>query len=426
MSILGPVIFGSIMIVPAWLTQVEDTEVKRIAVLDSSKIFYRVIPETDYLKFDYLDNIRLQSLKQNYADMGYYAILYISHIVTFDPNSVIMYSHKQPSLSTKIYISNALEEYIKTEKLKTFEIHDLDNILKSIKTNINIRTIKLTDSGKEKESSTGLMMAVGYIAGFTIYVFIFLFGAMVMRGVIEEKTSRIVEVILSSVKPFQLMMGKIIGVGMVGLTQFIIWVISTLILVSIAKAVLFPELTMTPTEQITSSEIMSASPVSQIDDSINTEQLEEIRSVFAAIKNIDFVVMLGTFLFYFLGGYFLYSSLFASVGSAVDSETETQQFMLPVTVPLILGLLILINAINNPGNSISFWFSIIPFTSPIVMMARIPFGVPIWEFTLSAVLLILTFIGTVWMAGKIYKTGILLYGKKVTYKELWKWVRYSN
>jgi len=258
-----------------------------------------------------------------------------------------------------------------------------------------------------------------------MYMFLLFLGTQVMRGVLEEKTSRIVEIIISSVKPFQLMMGKIIGIAFVGLTQLLIWIISTFILVSLAQTLFFPEFRMTPTEQVVSQDIMSSSPVE--DNSQETSpEIEELKSALGTLKNINFVTMIGSFLFYFLGGYFLYASLFAAVGSAVDSETDTQQFVFPILIPLILGLIVLVNVINNPGSSVAYWFSIIPFTSPVVMMARIPFGVPINEVVLSAVLLILFFLVMTWLAGKIYRTGILMYGKKVTYKELWKWIRYKT
>ncbi len=432
MSVLGPIIFAAFMIVPVWMAMSEDQEVKKIAIVDSSNLFMNVIPDSEFLKFDYLFDTKLGDIKDNHKEAGYYGVLYISHLVASDANSVVIYSDKQPSLSTKMHISKAIEEYIRDQKLLAYEIEDLDNILKSVKTRINIRTIKMSDDGSEKESNTGLVMAVGYAGGLLIYMFIFIFGAMLMRGVIEEKVNRIIEVVISSVKPFQLMMGKIIGIGMVGLSQFVIWVVFTLILVTVATTLLFPELNMSPTEQVVSQDIMSSSPIQaspqagpQAEVQVGAEDMSEIMGVLENIRNIDFGVMLGSFLFYFLGGYLLYAAMFASIGAAVDNETDTQQFMLPVTIPLILAIFVMFNAINNPDSSIAFWFSIIPFTSPVVMMARIPFGVPIWEIMLSMGLLIITFLGMTWLAAKIYRTGILMYGKKVNYREIWKWIRYS-
>ena len=229
------------------------------------------------------------------------------------------------------------------------------------------------------------------------------------------------------------MMGKIIGIALVGLTQFMIWVISTFILVSISQMIFFPDLQLNPTEQVVAQDIMSSSPIDaeamvQATETApgQSSEMQELAAVFEALKDINFGVMIGSFLFFFLGGYLLYASLFASIGAAVDSETDTQQFMLPITVPLILAMFVLFSSINNPDSSIAFWFSIIPFTSPVIMMARIPFGVPFWELGLSMGLLIMTFLGTTWMAAKIYRTGILMYGKKASYRELARWIRYKG
>ena len=432
MSVIGPLLFAAMIVVPVLLTQVKDTEEKTIAIIDSSGLFRNVIPETETLKFDYLEHTSLSALKKSYQQSGYYGILYISDAVTYDPNAVILYSDKQPGLDIKIHISNALEEYIRDQKLKTYDIENLDMILRSVKTDINVQTVKISEGGKEKVSSTGIVMAVGYIGGFMIYIFVLLFGAQVMRGVLEEKTSRVVEVMISSVKPFQLMMGKILGIAMVGLTQFLIWIVSTFLLVSIARTVFFPDLNMTPTEQVISHDVMSAQPVESIGTGNETMQpaqsqdMQELMSALQTLNSIDFLVTLGSFLFYFLAGYLLYASLFAAIGSAMDVESDTQQFMLPVTIPLILSILVLVSTINNPDSSVAVWFSMIPLTSPVVMMARIPFGVPVWQVTLSMGILVATFLATTWMAGKIYRTGILMYGKKVTWREMMKWIRYRG
>ncbi len=425
MSLLGPILFASFMIIPAWMATSEDQEVKKIAIVDSSNLFMNVIPETEYLKFDYLFNAKLNEVKDHYKEGGYYGVLYISHIVAYEPNSVVFYSDKQPSLATKMHISKAIEDYIRDQKLLAYDIEDLDTILKSVKTRISIRTIKLTDDGREKESHTELVMVVGYAGGFLIYMFIFFFGAQLMRGVIEEKVNRIIEVVVSSVRPFQLMMGKIIGIAMVGLTQFLAWVILTFLLVTTAGAVLFPELKMSPTEEVVAHDIMSTAPEQAQPEPPGSEEMDELVDALSTLRNIDFGVMLGSFLFFFLGGYLLYAAMFASIGAAVDNETDTQQFMLPITIPLILAIFVMINAINNPDSSLAFWFSIIPFTSPVVMMARIPFGVPYWQAFLSMGLLILTFMGMTWVAARIYRTGILMYGKKINYREMWRWIRYS-
>jgi len=254
-------------------------------------------------------------------------------------------------------------------------------------------------------------------------MFIFIYGAQVMRGVMEEKTSRIVEVIISSVKPFQLMMGKIIGIAMVALTQILLWVILTVLIVTGVKSVFFSDSPM-PSQAQNQIEMMqnpeAAQQMAAMEKDFNFDKVLEM------VKSLEPLKTLLLFIFYFFGGYLLYSALFAAVGSAIDHESDQQQFMLPITIPIIISLYVAMMTFRNPGSEVAFWFSMIPFTSPIVMMARIPFDVPLWELMLSMVLLVGGFVFTTWFAGKIYRTGILMYGKKVDYKELWKWFRYSG
>lgn len=423
MSIVGPILMAALIIVPVWLAQIEDEEEKIIAVIDSSSVFTNTIPDTKYLKFIFLENTTVHKVKEQFSETGYYALLYIPHIIFSNPKGIQLFSYKQPSLGVKMHISNAIEKEIERLKLKASGIDE--DILKSIKTNVRILTYKWTAEGREEQSFTELAMIVGLVSGILIYMFIFMYGAQVMRGVIEEKTSRIVEVIVSSVRPFQLMMGKIVGVAMVGLTQFLLWIVFTFIIVTAVQAIFFSSPSLFPDEQAPTQNILSSSSF-QNAQSIDDEKIDEIKDMLSSIKNIDFKVILGSFLFFFLGGYLLYASCFAAIGSAVDSEADTQQFMIPITIPLILAIVMIQSIIQNPDSQLSFWFSIIPFTSPIIMMVRIPFGVPYSEIALSMILLILTFIATTWLAGKIYRTGILMYGKKINYKELWKWIRYKS
>jgi ABC-2 type transport system permease protein len=424
MTILGPILFAAVIIGPAWFATIEDSEVRVIGVIDSSKLFINKIPETDYLKFEYLENRTVQEVRENFDRTGYYAVLYIAHIITSTPSAVQLMSDRAPSLNVRMHIANALEKELERQKLAAYDIDNLNEILAAVTTSVSIRTIVWQDDGGELESHSELAMIVGYIGGFLVYIFIFLFGSQVMRGVIEEKSSRVVEILVSSVRPFQLMMGKIVGIGLVGLTQFFLWVILSFTFIFLAQQFFFPDLG-TPSSQIVAEDMFSSSTLQQAQP-VGNESSDRFREMFSSLGAINFGVMFGAFLFYFLGGYLLYASLFASIGSAADSETDTQQFMLPITIPLILSIIVMMNAIMNPDGPIAFWFSIIPFTSPIIMMARIPFGVPTWEFILSAVLLVGTFIFTTWLAGKIYRTGILMYGKKVNYRELWKWLRYRS
>ena len=361
----------------------------------------------------------------------------------------MLYSDKQPSLNLKSYITGVMNREIEKQKLAA-EIRDqirrntpgysaaadtaADNlmsetILKNIKTNINLVTYKIEEGGTEKKSFTEVNMIVGMVASLMIYMFIFLFGSQLMRGVIEEKTNRIVEVIVSSVKPFQLMAGKIIGVALVGLTQFLLWVVFTAMIVG-AFQTAFPEKFKMPAAQEKFVAERQIQPESSAGEPLPSMQAdtgnETANQIFEAISSINFPVMIVSFIFFFIGGYLLYGALFAAIGAAVDSEADTQQFMLPVTVPLIFAIVMMQYVINNPEGPLSWWLSMIPFTSPIIMMIRIPFGVPYGQLALSAALLVAGFLATTWIAAKIYRTGILMYGKKVNYAELWKWIRYKG
>lgn len=423
MTILGPILFAAMMVVPAWLASMEDTDVKKLAVIDDSGIFINKIPDTDYLKFEYLENNTLENLKKDFSKSGYYAILQILPNIAEEPTAVQLFSEKQPNFSVKSHISNAMEKELKNRELRK---HGIDQeVLNSIKADVSIRTIQWTENGDTKESSTEVAMIVGYASGFLIYFFIFLFGAQVMRGVIEEKTSRIVEIIISSAKPFQLMMGKIVGIALVGLTQFLLWIVLTTAIIFGVKTAFFPDLGNTNTQEVMMQDMLQQQNMAQMEE-LQSQQMDDMTQIFNSIKSIEFGKIFFSFVFFFLGGYLLYGSLFAAIGSAVDNETDTQQFMLPITIPLILGIFVMMNAIQTPDSPVAFWFSIIPLTSPIVMMVRIPFGVPDWQLALSMGLLVITFLGSVWLAGKIYRTGILMYGKKINYKELWKWLRYKS
>jgi len=428
MTLLTPFLFALIFIIPALVMSNEDKEFKKIAVIEEgSDLFVNVIPDTRDVDFEYLSGVRLNDIKNNFSEMGYYGVLYISSDLVTNPDAIQLISRKQPPIGLLDHISGSLEKEIERQKLLAYNIENLDEILKTINTSVRVQTIKIDETGSARETSTGISMALAYIGGFLMYMLVFMFGSMVMRGVIEEKTNRIVEVIVSSVRPVQLMLGKIIGVALVGLTQFALWIVLTLALVMVVKTNLLPEGTMEQIQQIPQS--LSEADQSMAGASTTTvtaEQLTEFQKIFAGALNQPWGLIIFSFIFYFLTGYLLYASLFAAIGSAVDNETETQQFMLPVTIPIILGLVVAMGTMQNPESSLSFWFSIIPLTSPIVMMARIPFDVPAWEIALSMGLMLLTISGAVWMAAKIYRTGILMYGKKTSYKEIWKWLTYKG
>ncbi len=429
MTILAPLLLAALIFVPTLIMLNDDKDFKKIAVIeDGSDLFRNVIPDTDDADYVYLEDTSVNDLKTNFEEAGYYGILWISPEIINTPDAIQLISKKQPPIGLLEHISSSLEKEIEKQKLLAYDIQNLDDILKDVNTRVSVQTIRIDDSGQSVQTSTGIAMALAYIGGFLMYMLVFVFGAQVMRGVIEEKTSRVVEVIVSSVKPVQLMMGKIIGIALVGLTQFMIWVILTIGMVAVVKTVVFKDQNITEVTQTMPQNIMAQNQ--EITTAVQTEEvsqeLEEFTRLFQNALNQDWFLIIFSFIFYFLTGYLLYASVFAAIGSAVDNETETQQFMLPVTIPIILGLMVAMGTMQNPESSMAFWFSMIPLTSPIVMMARIPFGVPSWQIALSMFLMVITFIGFVWMAAKVYRTGILMYGKKSSWKELWKWLRYSG
>ncbi len=420
MTILGPLLMGSIFVATLMLDKV-DTEVKTIAVVDNTHIFQGKFKDNERIRFIYLDG-PVDSIRKTSKVEGIFGLLYIpaTSNLSLLEKAVVLYSESQPGIEVISKIKYTLEKEINTSKYLEAGIDEKK--LAQIKTDVEIRTRDLED----QETSTPLTTGLGFAGGLMIYLFIFIYGAMVMRGVMEEKTSRIVEVIISSVKPFQLMMGKIIGVALVGLTQFMLWVVLSVFVYAGVSTVMLNG----KSDQEKIETMMKANPGIQNQINLGESAVAgpegKTDHLMNMLGSVNFPLIIGMFIFYFLGGYLLYSALFAAVGAAVDSETDTQQFMLPITIPLILAYIAAINVIQNPQGNVAFWFSIIPFTSPIVMMVRIPFGVPITHIVLSMLLLIAGFIFTTWLASKIYRTGILMYGKKVSYKEMWKWIRYHN
>ena len=432
MTILAPVLMAAIIILPTALMMNQDGDFKKIAVVeDKSDLFKGVIKNTKDAEFIYLENTKIEDLKSSFEAAGYYGVLYISPELVNTPNAIELISKKQPPIGLLQHIENSLEKEIERQKLLAFKIENLDEIMKSIDTNVTVQTINIDSSGVAKKTSTGIAMALAYILGFLMYMLVFIFGAQVMRGVIEEKTSRVVEVIISSVKPVQLMMGKIVGIALVGLTQFLIWIVLTISIAGVLKSTMLSDINLSEISQSVPQNMMTsgdnqATATDAVTQSPVSPQLLEFSKMFDSAMNQPWLLIIVSFIFYFVTGYLLYASVFAAIGSAVDNETETQQFMLPVTIPIILALMVAMGTMQNPESSISFWFSMIPLTSPIVMMARIPFGVPYWQIGVSMLLMLVTFGAFVWMAAKVYRTGILMYGKKTSWKEMWKWLRYSG
>lgn len=393
MTMLGPILMAALLIVPTLLA----TQTQEIRIIALNEDANYILEDSEFIHFTTISTSEAELLKTDFSESPFYALLHR------EGENFTLYSNQQISLSVSKSIERQLEQLIEYEKLKLLGI-DLQ-ILEDASTEINITTKIISEDGNTSNSQAEASMGIGFISGILIYMFIFMYGTMVMRGVIEEKTSRIVEVIISSVKPFQLMMGKILGVALVGLTQFVLWILLTIIISTVAELG-FLDANVMATEMNSSDQSVILAQVAELTGGINLLQ------IFLA------------FIFYFLAGYLMYSALFAAVGSAVDAEADTQQFVLPITIPLILAFVLITPIMENPDGTLAFWMSIIPFTSPVIMMVRLPFGVESWEILLSMGVLVSTFIATTWLAGRIYRTGILMYGKKATYKEIWKWLKY--
>ena len=393
MTILGPLLMASLLIIPVYLAN--ESQEQRIIAINNQTEFN--IEDDELIHFTNIPNSEAVKLKKDFSNSPYYALLYI------EKENFTLYSNQQINLNIKNSIEKKIEQIIEINNLRDAGISH--ETIKNAKEKIKIKTKIIDKYGDSADSHSEASMGIGFLSGLLIYMFIFMYGTMVMRGVIEEKTSRIVEIIISSVKPFQLMMGKILGVSLVGLTQFILWITLTIILSTIAEFTILDS--------------------SNIANDINTAEksmiLTEIKNITGGINLLQIFF---AFIFYFLAGYLMYSSLFAAVGSAVDAEADTQQFILPITIPLIISFIIIQPIMENPDGSLAFWMSIIPLTSPVIMMVRIPFGVENWELLLSIGVLITSFLASTWLAGRIYRTGILMYGKKASYKELWKWLKY--
>lgn len=411
MTLLAPLLLAAVMIVPGLLASMPEDD-KSIIVLDEPSI---LAPEkgTSQFSLEYLNpnEFDLETGKKILRESDKDALLYIPSGNGWDPdfikNNILLFGKEDIGIDLQRFVERQLEEKINQQKLIRQGVDP--EVVAQTKTKVTIRSFTMGEEGNEETSATPLKMGLGYIAGILIYFFIFFYAVQVMRGVIEEKTSRIVEVIISSVRPRQLMMGKILGIGLVGVVQFLIWVILSGTIYAVVSTFIYPEIF---------AQQVPAGPGSPDLSTVDQTNL------FSMLNSINFPVVLSGFVFYFFGGYFLYSALFAALGSAIDQEADSQQFMLPVTAPMIIAITTAMNVIQDPNGPLAFWMSMIPLTSPISMMIRLPFGVPIWQIALSALILVSTFFCVVALAGKIYRVGILMYGKKVTWKELYKWLKY--
>lgn len=420
MTFLTPLLIAGIYGLIGYFTYkgISDTHDK-VAVVSTNVTLKDQLASSKNIEYKYVKE-SLEEMKKSLSKSDYDYILLLPEFTLANPKGIELFGEKQAGLSLNNRIAEDIEELIRNQKLKESGIaqHDLDQL----KTSVDIETKKLAAAGKEESSSAGASTIIAFVAGVLMFMFIMLYGIQVMRGVIEEKTSRIIEVMISSVKPFQLMMGKIIGIALVGLTQFILWIVLTLTISTVAVSVFVDK---TEVKKIAAA-TQAGSQIST-GTQVATPAAGPMADIQKSLAGLEIGKIVAVFIFFFIGGYLFYSALYAAIGSAVDSETETQQFMMPVMMPLLLGYALSLSVItNDPYGNIAFWLSMIPFTSPIAMVVRLPYGVPNWELALSMAILVLGFIGTVWVASRIYRVGILMYGKKTTFKEMFKWFTYKN
>ncbi|WP_420385098.1 ABC transporter permease [Roseivirga sp.] len=411
-TLLTPLVLPTIIFAIAYFaTRDKDSRHEEILVLDESGYFGEVFGASGY-DFEYVTG-DIEELKTTFADKGAFGVLYIPQLDLSDISvrrfeGFQFYSETNASIRTMERIEESIEQRIKDLKLQRSGLDH--SVIENLQVNADLDTFNITESGEAKESNSGLSFAIGYGTGFLIYMFIFVYGSQIMQSVLDEKTNRIVEVIVSSVRPFQLMMGKVLGVGAVGFTQILIWIVLMVTLSTVGISVLSG-----------GNEVVMEAASQQVPQEALSQQQEMAANIQNMISSVPVMKILLCFLFYFLGAYFLYGALYAAVGSAVDSLQDAQQFMFPIIIPIIASIMAMFFVLDDPNGGLAVTLSLIPFTSPIIMMARIPFGVPDWQLALSMVLLIAGFVGTTYVAGRIYRIGILMYGVKVNWKIMKKW-----
>ena len=433
-TFLAPVFFAAMCVLPSIIMFATKDKGKQVAVVDQSGIVMPYMVSSEETVYNDFSSEPADSVKANCEFLGMDAVVVVSPLDSAERTvTVSAYSLKPMSVDMKEAIRGRVNDAVEDYRLETYKISGLKQIMEDVKADVSVSTFTLGESGEEKISSSEVYMGISLVLSMIIYIFIAMFSGMVMQSVIEEKSSRVVEVLVSSVKAVELMFGKIIGVACVALTQFFLWVVLTVVLVvGLSSFIGFDALTETAsmqTEQMTQmTEGLGVSPEMMDAAGMNMPVSvpsgdSELAAVLSTLKDINYPLILVSFIVYFVLGYLLYASLFAAIGSAVENEADTQQLQMPVTIPLLLAFFIAFYAFKSPDSQVVFWGSMIPFTSPIVMLARIPFGVPAWEIALSIVLLVVTFLIMAYLSAKIYKIGILMFGKKTSFKDLYKWLK---
>ena len=427
-----PILFAGMYAVMIFIMLRAEGDSKRIAVIDNSGIVMEKLENTKQLTFTRIDETDPEAVKNRLGEYDADILLYVSPLDSATKSvTATTYADKPMGMETAEVIERRINDAVEAYRIDSYDIPGLDQIMEDVHSNVHLTSYTVDDKGKETISQSEVYMIVSMVLAMALYMFIAIFSGMVMSSVIEEKTSRVVEVLVSSVKSTELMFGKIIGVALVALTQFLLWIVLTLLIIGILGGIVGMDKITGGVDQSQIEQIqemsMTAGPTIDLQSLTDTTAVAEgptgMQAVLGTLGSLNYPQLIVSFLLFFIFGYLLYASLFAAIGSAVENEADTQQLQLPVTVPLLIGFFIAFYAFRAPESSIVWWGSIIPFTSPIVMLARLPFGVPTWELILSIGLLILTFVACAWASAKIYKVGILMFGKKSTFKDLWKWLK---
>ena len=423
-TFLVPVLFAALCLLPALIINGLNEESKTLAVVDESSVVMPYLQDSELVSYKDCTGRSVEELKAELGESDYDAILAISPLDTVARTvSADIFSLKPLGIELGEIVNSRINDAVEAYRISTYDIEDLKVIMEEVKADVKLRSYTLDEEGKETINESGVFMIVSMVLGMIIYMFIVIFGGMVMSSVIEEKSSRVVEVLVSSVKATELMFGKIIGIALVAITQFLLWVVLTAAIIGIVGSIAGPSLLADtdPATMVQMSAGVDAAQAEAIASAIS--EPGEMSVILTTLKNMPIATILVCFLVFFVFGYMLYASLFAAIGSAVENEGDTQQLQIPVTIPILIGFFIAIYAFKAPESPLVFWGSMIPFTSPIVMLARLPFGVPAWEIIVSIVLLIATVVLCAWISAKIYRVGILVFGKKSTFKDLWKWFK---
>lgn len=422
-TILAPVFLVLLMFVPILLARMS-TDKQHVAVIDKTGEYLTVLQKANSSE-DYTfvaANRTVEDYKENGFgdDDNLTAVLEIRQDLLEDQEAISLYSFKQLPSGLEGFISQTLSKYLSDKKVESFDVPGLKEMILESQIEVTVPSYKWSESGNENKTSGDFASAIGMALTVLSYLFILMYGGMVMQGVLEEKKSRIMEVMVSSVKPFDLMMGKIIGIGLVGLTQIFIWIVLLWVIGLGAQFFLLGSL-----YDAQAISELQASQITGYASGFSADNFSEMKDVLSFVGAINFTEIAIMFIFFFVGGYLLYSAIFAAIGSAVSSDEDTNQLMIPVTILILFSYMAGIASMRNPEGALAFWCSMIPFTSPIVMMMRLPYDVPLWQEVLSILLLFATFVGVTWVAAKVYRVGVLMYGKKPSLKEMWRWINYK-